>query len=584
MAKNNEISSAETLIEKAEETISEKKRLKILQEAASMGSADAYFQLAVIARQYWLEYGNKVNQDAMWYNIKEAVKLDYGPAYYYYGIWLFDETAKADRFEQAGDCFVKAYQHGYVPAAYNASIALLNSVEAGIISEDKYIEVFRMVEEWLTVASCQTGEISDLAKEKRAYVYMLEDSYLNGRLEEVLKNINASKNLPLGEEISKVNNYDELTNKSRTDDEIKRNVEQSTVSNEQIYNKLLERFDEQGELLRLMGIDINDIKDNVRSVAQGLFNAQQQLSNATSKIWDIADRQEAGFDDIIKEVKNAEERLEEKAEELFNSIAEKCKKDYDKLSPEEIEKAKNSLKRFFEEDGEDLWKDVSTEAQKLLITAEIYWQMLVEIRDQDPKAAEYLDCSPIIVSLCKPLEIELARRFFKGPIAYFKWASSQKDGDKYKISNWPSGLLNTKSQKPADLETGFMFGSLIYILYRDAKETKPDIMKDYLVNILYKEPYASEFCSNPRELIFGKIDANSVDEVRDVAGKNNSFYSDMDNLFQYRNRAAHRGQIVYKDASLCRSLMLEERSLLKRLLIFTRIPSNPVNKNPFKRV
>ena len=107
MAKNNEISSAETLIEKAEETISEKKRLKILQEAASMGSADAYFQLAVIARQYWLEYGNKVNQDAMWYNIKEAVKLDYGPAYYYYGIWLFDETAKADRFEQAGDCFTR---------------------------------------------------------------------------------------------------------------------------------------------------------------------------------------------------------------------------------------------------------------------------------------------------------------------------------------------------------------------------------------------------------------------------------------------------------------------------------------------
>lgn len=170
---------------------------------------------------------------------------------------------------------------------------------------------------------------------------------------------------------------------------------------------------------------------------------------------------------------------------------------------------------------ERIWNKMCTESKQLLVTAKLYQEQLMPYADT-------IDYSSVCMLASKVFEIELARRFVDGYIAYLKRRGFSK-------RDFPSGLLVKRQGKITILKAeDFTLGSCPYIMGQVGKnQTEKETNQIHFM----------EYCKE--QLLFGMSEQQIIKWIRKYDSQIRHIKE------QFRNPAAHKGIVSMRDAWIC---------------------------------
>ncbi len=325
-------------------------------------------------------------------------------------------------------------------------------------------------------------------------------------------------------------NIDEATNKT-TNKQFSQADSYETVSNSKLTQ---EEIKERNKFVRLQEIKdmVDEVNKEIKNVKEIAIENNKYLKNITQ---DIKSYQQLIERQLQKAI------TEDEIEHLMSAYADQCAERVINNMNFEDDTYKREEENLIQLLGADAWQKMENISRTHLTSARVVYKRLQDLQD-------VVDYSGVCLSVCKALEVELFKRFYKD----FKSNLERKYGKDY--TKYHTALLFEKDRLLN--EECFSLGTAQHILGQ-TKEKRPKLKNGGLSDVNNKK-VLHEYV---KECLLSKCTDEEIEtKLKDYAIKINTIREN------YRNPSAHKDKVQKVQAKTCFDFVIDVEKFLKKML------------------
>lgn len=331
-------------------------------------------------------------------------------------------------------------------------------------------------------------------------------------------------------------------------------------NNEEMQNKYEEEKNKNRELEKEL-INKNELVDIYKHIdfSKQINVLQETMLKKFDNLQETVDYTKEKVDAMyymLKNLVNSINKLQEDTSLELKNISDEIKKEecYAKFSCEYMKKIEQYLElkkdenyytqeqRLIAKFNEINWNKLKPESRKYLITSKILYHNLKKYKNQ-------IDYSPACIPLTKALEGELFQHIFKNQIKYLQNRGISMD-------KWPDGLTyynNRCGKFYVNYDEKYSLGSIPFIIgwkmssYDGRSQNSNNAKKLNFIDFCKNELFKPDAFTNDSDLI--DYINNLCQAVEQITNK-------------YRNQAAHKDEILIKNAEKCYDYIIKTTKVL----------------------
>ena len=324
-------------------------------------------------------------------------------------------------------------------------------------------------------------------------------------------------------------NVDEITNKT-TNKQFSR-TDSDTDSNTKLTQEEIKKHKDVVILQAIMD-SVNEVKKDVKNVKEIAIENNKYLKIITQEIKSYQQLVERQLQKAI---------TEDEIEHLMSAFADQCAERVINYMNFEDDTYKREEENLIQLLGVGAWQKMEDISRTHLTSARVAYKRLQDLQ-------EVIDYSGVCLSVCKALEVELFKRFYKD----FKSNLERKYGKDY--TKYHTALLFEKDRLLN--EECFSLGTAQHILGQ-TKEKRPKFKNGGLSDVNNKK-VLHEYV---KECLLSKCTDEEIEtKLKDYAIKINTIREN------YRNPSAHKDKVQKVQAKTCFDFVIDVEKFLKKML------------------